>query len=233
MNKLSRLSAQKAVCLILALLFGVPFLSYVVRAEEVVYSCNVRKKCVALTFDDGPHPIHTKEILGILDEFGVKATFFVIGENASWFPELVEAEYAAGHEIGNHTYSHMNLKKLDYVGVCGEIDGAERAVYENIEYRTRLLRPPGGLMSESVCRAADERDYTVICWSVDTRDWAHTPTDDIVKNVLTNTHDGDIILFHDYVSGSSPTPDALRKIIPELKKRGYEFVTVSELISME
>ena len=79
-------------------------------------------------------------------------------------------------------------------------------------------------------RAARERDYTLVCWSVDTRDWAHTPSDAIVKNVLSNVSGGDILLFHDYISGGSPTPAALRILIPELKRRGFEFVTVSALI---
>lgn len=203
------------------------------KASDIIYSCQSNKKNIALTFDDGPHPVHTPEILDILAEYGIKATFFVIGENAEWYGDLVKTEYENGHEIGNHTYSHhMNLKKLSYDGIRGEIENAEEAIYENIEYRTKLLRPPGGIYSDTLLRAAADNDYTIICWSVDTRDWAHTPTDEIVKNVLSSVKEGDIILFHDYVSGNSPTPDALRQIIPALLNEGYNFVTVSELIAM-
>lgn len=203
------------------------------NASDIIYSCQSNKKNIALTFDDGPHPVHTPEILDILAEYGIKATFFVIGENAEWYGDLVKTEYENGHEIGNHTYSHhMNLKKLSYDGIRGEIENAEEAIYENIEYRTKLLRPPGGIYSDTLLRAAADNDYTIICWSVDTRDWAHTPTDEIVKNVLSSVKEGDIILFHDYVSGNSPTPDALRQIIPALLNEGYNFVTVSELIAM-
>ena len=199
----------------------------------MIYSCQSSKKNIALTFDDGPHPVHTPEILDILAEYGIKATFFVIGENATWYGDLVKTEYESGHEIGNHTYSHhMNLKKLSYDGICAEIENAENVIYENIEYRTKLLRPPGGIYSDTLLRAAADNDYNIICWSVDTRDWAHTPTDEIVKNVLSSVKEGDIILFHDYVSGESPTPAALKQIIPILLDEGYNFVTVSELMTM-
>ena len=207
--------------------------AYPAAASDVIYSCQSSKKNIALTFDDGPHPVHTPEILDILAEYGIKATFFVIGENATWYGDLVKTEYESGHEIGNHTYSHhMNLKKLSYDGICAEIENAENVIYENIEYRTKLLRPPGGIYSDTLLRAAADNDYNIICWSVDTRDWAHTPTDEIVKNVLSSVKEGDIILFHDYVSGESPTPAALKQIIPTLLDEGYNFVTVSELMTM-
>ncbi len=198
---------------------------------EVVYSWHTNSKNIALTFDDGPHPVYTPEILDILEEYGVRATFFTIGQNVEWYNDVFRMEYEAGHEIGNHTYSHMNLGKLPYKEVCREIEEAEELVYEAVEYRTRLLRPPGGILGEDLRRAAADLDYTVICWSVDTLDWAHTPSDVIAKQVLENVKGGDIILFHDYVSGDSPTPEALHMIIPALLDEGYSFVTVSELLN--
>lgn len=200
-------------------------------AADVVYSWHSKEKCIALTFDDGPHPVYTQEILDILSEYNIKATFFVIGENAIWYSDLVKLEYEAGHEIGNHTFTHSNLKTIPYNEMCDEIYKTEQVIYENIEYRTRLLRPPGGQYGDEACNAASNQDYRIICWSIDTRDWAHTETKDIVDNVLTSVRGGDIILFHDYISGKSPTPDALRIIIPKLLQEGYKFVTVSELIN--
>ncbi len=203
-------------------------------ASDVIYSCQSNNKNIALTFDDGPHPIHTPEILEILAEYDVKATFFVIGVNLSWCGELIKTEYENGHEIGNHTYSHyMNLKKLSYTEIAKEIDDTEDAIYELIGQKTKILRPPGGIYSDTLTRVSSDKGYDIICWSVDTRDWAHTPVDEIVKNVLSNVKDGDIILFHDFVAGKSPTPDALREIIPALVDEGYNFVTVSELIAMQ
>lgn len=202
-----------------------------VSAGDVIYSWHSNDKKIALTFDDGPHPTQTPEILEILAEYDIRATFFVIGQNVSYYKDLVKLEFESGHEIGNHTYSHSNLRNLPSDTIKKEISDTENIVFDNVEYRTRLLRPPGGCLNEELCTLAFENDYTVVCWSVDTRDWAHTPTKDIVDNVLNSVKGGDIILFHDYVSGESPTPEALRIIIPTLLDEGYEFVTVSELIN--
>ena len=199
-------------------------------ASDVIYSCAVKEQKIALTFDDGPHPTYTDEILDILREYHVKATFFLVGENAEWYPEIVAREAREGHELGNHSYSHVDLKKADRAAVCREIDEAERAIWENFEYRPHLLRPPGGCYGDTLVKVAADRDYTLVCWSIDTRDWAHTPVDVIVKNVLDHAASGDILLFHDYIAGNSSTPDALRILIPKLLAQGYEFVTVSELM---
>ncbi len=205
-------------------------LSQVVFSADVVYSWNRSDKKIAITFDDGPHPIHTPEILDILKEYNVRATFFVIGQNIEYWGELVKREAEEGHEIGNHTFSHRNLQDLTKEQICEEIEGTEKAILERTQTETHLLRPPEGKVGQSLCGLAYEKEYTVVCWSIDTRDWAHTPTETIVQNVLASVEGGDIILFHDFVSGQSPTPDALRVILPALIKEGYEFVTVSELM---
>lgn len=188
---------------------------------------------IALTFDDGPHPKLTREILDILSQYEVSATFFVIGKNAEAYPELVKAEIDGGHEVGNHTYSHANLKRESVETIKDELDRAERAVYEAAEYRPKLIRPPGGNFNESFKNIAEEYNSSIILWNVDTRDWAHNSVDAICKNVLSNVKCGDIILFHDHITGGSPTPEALRRIIPELKSRGFTFATVSELIGSD
>ena len=220
-------------CILSALLTFLFIPMTIAAGDEVLFSWHPNEsKKIAITFDDGPHPVYTPEILEILAEYGVRATFFVVGENAEWYPELVRKELAAGHELGTHTYRHANLRKSGYNPVLSEILDMENAVYENAEYRCHLLRPPGGLYGDPVCHAAEMLDYTVILWSIDTRDWAHTPRKTIVDTVLDQVKSGDIILFHDYIGGGdSPTPDALRRILPELISRGYRFVTVSELLA--
>lgn len=201
-------------------------------SEKEVYSShdNTHNR-IALTFDDGPHPVYTPIILDILREYGIHATFFMVGENAQEYPELVRRIQREGHEIGNHTYRHANLQKQTAAGIRREITLAEDAILQIGDQRTKLLRPPGGLYNESVCEAARALDYTVILWTVDTRDWAHTPPEEITANVEANIRCGGIILCHDFIGGApSPTPEALRNFIPALLQKNYEFVTVSELI---
>lgn len=201
-------------------------------AEKSVYSShsNERNK-IALTFDDGPHPVYTPMILDILKEYGIHATFFMVGTNAERYPELVRRIQREGHEIGNHTYNHANLKKTNTVNIRNEIEHAENAILQIGDQRPKLLRPPGGLYDGRVCDAACALDYDIILWTIDTRDWAHTPSQAIVENVENNIRCGDIILCHDFIGGDpSPTPEALRIFIPALLRERYEFVTVSELI---
>lgn len=186
---------------------------------------------IAITFDDGPHPRYTEIILDILKEHNVKATFFLIGENAEKYPELLARMLREGHEIGNHTYLHANLQKTPSDQIREQILDAEQVILELTDHRTKILRPPGGLYDQKVCDTARSLDYEVILWTIDTLDWAHTPADEIVEKVENNIKCGDIILCHDFIGGgSTPTPDALRRILPDLLSRGFEFVTVSELI---
>ena len=206
--------------------------SDITQKPEYVYSSHMNDgNKIALTFDDGPHPQYTPLILDILREYNVHATFFLIGENAERNPELVRRILREGHEIGNHTYLHKNLKEHTSGGIYEEISMAEEAILRIADQRTKLLRPPGGLYDKQVCETAHRLDYDIILWTVDTFDWKHPTPEEIIQTVESNVQCGDIILCHDFIGGApSPTPDAIRKIIPDLLKRGYEFVSVSELI---
>lgn len=206
--------------------------AYANRYSDVVYCKKNSQMKIALTFDDGPHPIYTREILDILREYGIRATFFVIGQNVELYPELVEQELAEGHEVGNHTYSHCHFSETSSEQIIREIEACERSVYQLCEYRTKLFRPPEGVLPEAIHDYARDADYTVVLWSIDTYDWAHNPVDQIMKNIRRNADPGDIILMHDGVN-ESLTPDALRQLIPYLLDEGYSFVTVSELIGCQ
>ena len=189
-------------------------------------------KKIALTFDDGPHPVYTREILDILSEYGVRATFFIVGKNAEEYPDLIIDEIADGHELGSHTYSHKFMKGLSDNEITNELTENEEVISTICDYRFKSIRPPGGIYSDCLERAAEEFSYNVVLWSVDTRDWTRPDPERIVLAVESNVKDGDIILMHDYVSGgASSTPAALRRIIPDLLERGFEFVTVSELLA--
>ncbi len=204
---------------------------YAAASEGVAYAHINDDKKIALTFDDGPHPRYTAEILDILEEYGIKATFFVIGENAKRYPELVEREINEGHEIGNHTYSHVKFPQVDRVRAEYEIHETERVVWEISEYRTKIIRPPEGRFTDALTEFASGDGYSVILWSLDTEDWRHRTSDEITRYITDNITSGDIILCHDFIAKDSPTPQALRKFIPVLLENGYKFVTVSELMA--
>ena len=192
------------------------------------------EKCIAITFDDGPHPQYTMQILDILDKYDAKATFFVIGENAEQYRDIVKEEYDRGHEIGNHTYTHPDLKKISASQFLDEIQKTRDIIEDITGEPPVLFRPPGGYLSNSIVSELEQMDGIAVLWSwrQDTRDWACPSVNCIVSSVLKNLKDGDIILFHDYNVNKSPTPEALEKILSELSDKGYKFVTVSELMSM-
>ena len=192
-------------------------------------SCKTKK--VALTFDDGPHPRYTHEILAILKEYDVTATFFVVGVNASRYPEALEELAKSGCEIGNHTYSHNSIRYASQTQVEDEMLHCQREISTRTGITPTLFRPPEGRYNQSLEELAARMDYRIILWSIDTRDWAHTPSEVIVREVMNQLDHGDIILMHDYISGQNTTCAALRVLIPAILAKGYEFVTISELIS--
>ena len=202
-------------------------------AEVKVYrSVATDKKQIALTFDDGPHPSLTPKILEILARYDIQATFFMVGQNVINYPTAAKAVIDAGHEIGNHTFTHPHLAALDESSIMQEINKCEDALEELCECRPHLLRTPQGALVPSLERCMIDADYILVLWSLDTRDWDNKSTACIVQTVLDNVKAGDIVLMHDYVSYNSRTPQALEAIIPALLSQGYEFVTVSELLGI-
>ncbi len=221
--------------ILLSCLLILPLCTPVPSAAQGKTYCraDVEEKVVALTFDDGPHYKYTEEILDILKKHDVRATFFTVGENALKFPDLIDRELKEGHEVANHTYSHRHMAKLKEDELVFEILEWENAVYCHNEYTSQLFRPPEGVLTKDEQEIVDRLGYDVILWSIDTRDWEHTSSERIVTSVTKNVTGGSIILFHDFVSGKSPTPAALESLIPKLKEMGYDFVTVSRLQDLE
>ena len=189
-------------------------------------------KRIALTFDDGPHPIYTPKILDILEKYGINATFFVIGKNVENYPDAARAILESDSEVGNHTYTHKNVSRMSEKQLMYELEMTEKAVAALSDRRLCLFRPPEGSYGLPLEKASISKGYDIILWSIDTLDWAHTPANKIISDVKKKISGGDIILMHDYTSGGH-TCEALEKLIPMLLSEGYEFVTVSELICEE
>ena len=218
-----RRSVHKWCCLVLAAWLLTASVSAWEGSANVYHRHDNQEMKIALTFDDGPHPILTPKILDILKKYNIKATFFVVGENVINYPEVASRILNEGHEIGNHTNSHDAVTR-------SEIETCEKIIYELTDYRTKLFRPPQGFINSYVKTTSSSLGYDIILWDIDTRDWDHASPERIYQNVTTNIGAGSIILMHDYISYRSPTPEALERTIPTLLERGYRFVVVSELI---
>ncbi|WP_253298091.1 polysaccharide deacetylase family protein [Paenibacillus sp. MSJ-34] len=208
--------------------------NYYESRGDIVWDVPTDRKMIALTFDDGPDPRYTPDILDLLRKYDAKATFFVIGKRIGNYPDIVRREVKEGHELANHTYSHTYFSGSYSVDkIKKEIEQAHDLIVRTTGYKPQLFRPPGGYYNDSIIEAAKKQGYLVVLWSwhQDTKDWRSPGVNQIVNKVLRNARNGDIILFHDHVEGKSNTVEALKIILPALKKRGYSFVTVSELIS--
>ena len=179
---------------------------------------------IALTFDDGPHPIYTPELLAGLKERGVVATFFVTGANASLYPELIEQMEKDGHVVGNHTYHHVQLSSVGEKIFLQELHETNRVLEGILEEEVSYVRPPFGDWKKSL---EQEIDMLPVLWDIDPLDWCSGNTSQIVKKVVDNVEDNSIILMHDEYATSVK---AAFEIIDKLKAEGYEFVTVEHIL---
>ena len=181
-------------------------------------------KYVALTFDDGPSGRFTRTLLKGLRERDVEATFFLCGYRMDQFPDLTEQIFQEGHEIGCHGFSHADMSTMSRREVAEEIGKMRDLLPEGC--RITFLRPPGGKCSDAVEQVARVQGLSILSWSVDPRDWATRDTWAVEKSVLDRVKDGDVILLHDM---SDSSVRAALDIVDTLQKRGFTFVTVSEL----
>jgi peptidoglycan/xylan/chitin deacetylase (PgdA/CDA1 family) len=188
------------------------------------------ERAVALTFDDGPDPVFTPQVLEVLARYDVKATFFVVGRHVDAHPELVRHIVAAGHAVGSHGYSPAILRGVWPGEIATELQQSDDALYRAAGVRTHLFRHPGGMQGAFLPFVAKVGGWRVVVWSVDPRDYTQPGAAEIARRVLDGAHPGAIVLLHD----GSPNGDqsrqqtvaALPAILEGLRARGYRFVSL-------
>ncbi|MEH2304146.1 polysaccharide deacetylase family protein [Nostoc sp.] len=193
---------------------------------------SLQQKVIALTFDDGPWPESTAQILDILKQNQIKGTFFVIGQNVKNYPGLLKREIAEGHVIGNHTWHHW-YQFLNPQAAAYEIDHTADQIYQVTGIKTNLFRPPGGIMHNGVADYARNSKYAIILWSSDSIDYSRPAVPKLINNVFRRAKPGGIVLMHDGGGNRSKTVQALPEIIANFRKQGYSFVTIPELLEMQ
>ena len=184
---------------------------------------------IALTFDDGPHPIMTERLLQVLQEEHVPGTFFIVGKMAARYPLLVQEIARQGNELANHTYNHYRLTRLDNAKVLDELDQTREVIRRITGQDTILFRPPGGDYTRRMLRATTKAGYRMVLWTTLTNDFRGVSSRVIYRRVMDGAQDGGIILMH---SGMKNTVDVLPEVIAKLRQRGYHFVTVSQLMGL-
>ena len=180
------------------------------------------KPMVALTFDDGPGP-RTSEILDQLKKYNAHATFFMLGKNVKSYPDAIKQMLKDGNELGNHSYDHQQLTKIDAEAIAKEVNDTNENIKNISGSPATVLRPPYGAINDTVKSSVG---MPMILWNVDTLDWKTRNTQSTIDEVMRNLKDGDIILMHDI---HTQTVDAALQLIPKLEEEGYQLVTVSEM----
>ena len=198
--------------------------SGLVRMVEGGGGVPVDVKKIAITFDDGPHPRYTEQLLDGLKERGVVATFFVTGEHAELHPEIIERMIQEGHLVGNHTYSHIQLTKVNREVFKEELIKTNEILKNITGQEVQYVRPPYGSWDKSFEK---ELNMFPVLWTVDPLDWCSKNVDCIVEKIVNKVEENDIILMHDYYDTSVT---AALKAIDELLEEGYTFVTVEEIL---
>lgn len=185
---------------------------------------------IAMTFDDGPHPRNTPRLLDMLRKRNIKATFYVIGRSVNLYPQLTRRIVAEGHEIGNHTWTHRKLTALSDASVRSEMIRTRDAIVSACGVQPRTMRPPyGALRRDQRAWIYKEFGYPTILWNVDPEDWRRPGPSVVASRIINKTRNGSIVLVHDL---HKPSVDAMPATLDGLLRRGFKFVTVSQLLAL-
>lgn len=189
--------------------------------------CPSNDMTVTLTFDDGPHPDFTPKLLQILQRENIKASFFLVGQQAEKYPALVRAISRAGHTVGNHTYHHVSLPKIPLEYAAEEVKACGDVLKTILGRPLRFFRPPGGRYDLDIAHAVNELGYTLVLWTDNPGDFEQPGTTAITERTLDRISPGGIILMHD---GVQQTIDALPGVIEQLKAKGYRFESLDQVV---
>lgn len=225
------LSSILIFSIVLALNFSQVSAFMMDKNEDILIKHGSReKKLIAITFDDGPHPKETSQVLDVLKKYNVKATFFIAGKHAGWYKEPLIRASKEGHEIGNHTFNHPDISNLTSNQIEEEIVKCEDILKKVTGKKPTLFRPPfGSYREDDLVEIAKKHDYKIVLWTgVDVKDWKNPGANSIADKIINKVESGDIILLHDYATDN--TVEALDMFIPKMMEKGFKFVTVSELI---
>jgi len=184
-----------------------------------------------MTFDDGPHAQNTPRLLDILKQRGIKATFFVVGQNAAEYPDILKRIVAEGHELANHSYTHPILASLGESALRDQLDKTHQAVLKATGVSMKVMRPPYGALSQPQRVWTNTTfGYKTILWDVDPLDWKYRDASRVESEILGHVKPGSIILSHDI---HKSTVDAMPTTLDALTAKGFKFVTVSELVALD
>jgi peptidoglycan/xylan/chitin deacetylase (PgdA/CDA1 family) len=192
------------------------------------------QKVVAITFDDGPDPLYTPHLLELFHEYNAKATFYTVGQQLEAHREVAIAAHEAGHELGNHTYSHPHLPELDREQQLSELVQTEKLLVEITGSKPLTFRPPYLEFNEETIVLIESFDYRIIsAMNLGTEDWREPGVDHILNKTREHIVPGSILLFHDGFGDRSQTMEAVRILLTEYTAQGFQFVTVSDLLKLQ
>lgn len=199
-------------------------------SQSILTHVPTEKKAVAITFDDGPSPKYTPLILKTLSQYHAHATFFVLGSEAQRYPDLVRAISRQGSAVASHGWQHLNLRRVGASALWLDASKSQDYVRSLGVDPSPFYRPPYGMVSQPMLQIFADHGYTVVLWSIDTRDWSRPGVASIINKVATEVKPGSIILLHDGGGNRSQTATALNAILEQLTQMGYQAVTLPQLV---
>lgn len=229
MSKNRRFTSKLFVFLLILTIIGFVWTQSIIASNGDEMAPGEIRGHIALTFDDGPHPVYTPALLDALQERDVRATFFLLGSNIEEHPEVVARMHEEGHLIGNHSFSHRDLTNLSRIGIFRELEITNILIKEITGSRPNIFRPPFGEMDHRVIDVARQLDMSIIFWSVYLQDWLYQDADIVFEGIMAEATDGSMILLHDVWES---TVEATIRAIDALTAQGYVFVTLEELFEL-